>query len=61
MSSEAFRQGGEVGSSDFYIGLPFYKGDLEGVVWTMQHELFHNAQYVGFHGQESDLARLDPR
>ena len=53
--------GWEVGSSDFYVGLPFYKGDLEGVVWTMQHELFHNAQYVGFHDQARDLALLDAR
>lgn len=53
--------GWEAGSSDFYIGLPFYKGDLEGVVWTMQHELFHNAQFVGFHEQARDLARLKPR
>jgi hypothetical protein len=53
--------GWEVGPSDFYVGLPFYKGDIEGVVWTMQHELFHNAQYVGFHDQSKDLARLDAR
>ena len=53
--------GWEAGANDFYIGLPFYKGDLEGVVWTMQHELFHNAQFVGFHQQARDLARLNPR
>jgi hypothetical protein len=53
--------GWEDGAHDFYVGLPFYHGDLNGVVWTMQHELFHNVQYVGFHDQERDLARLNPR
>lgn len=53
--------GWEEGASDFYIGLPFYKGDLEGIVWTMQHELFHNAQYIGFHDQAADLAQLNER
>jgi hypothetical protein len=53
--------GWEDGANDFYIGLPFYHGDPNGVVWTMQHELFHNAQYVGFHDQARDLARLGPR
>jgi hypothetical protein len=53
--------GWEEGANSFYIGLPFYKGDVEGVILTMQHELFHNVEYVGFHEQESDLARLGPR
>jgi hypothetical protein len=52
--------GWESGSTDFFVGLAFYKGDVEGVVWTMQHELFHNAQYMGFHDQASELSRLDP-
>jgi hypothetical protein len=53
--------GWESGTSDFYIGLPFYKGDIEGVIWTMQHELFHNAQAAGFHDQEKELGQLDSR
>lgn len=53
--------GWESGDSDFYIGLPFYKGDMEGMIWTMQHELFHNAQAAGFHNQEKELAQLSPR
>lgn len=53
--------GWEQGSADFYVGLPFYKGDLEGIVWTMQHELFHNAQFAGFHDQSKDLAQLGER
>jgi hypothetical protein len=53
--------GWEEGASSFYIGLPFYHGDLEGVILTMQHEIFHNVEYIGFHDQERDLARLAPR
>jgi len=53
--------GWEEGSNSFYVGLPFYKGDVEGVILTMQHELFHNVEYVGFHDQANDLSRLGPR
>ena len=53
--------GWESEGSDFYISLPFYKGDAQGIVAVMQHELFHNAQYVGFHGQAADLALLNAR
>ncbi|HYX69707.1 MAG TPA: DUF5700 domain-containing putative Zn-dependent protease [Terriglobales bacterium] len=52
--------GWESGDADFFVGLPFYKGDVEGVILTMQHELFHNAQYMGFHDQAAELSRLDP-
>lgn len=53
--------GWEEGASSFYIGLPFYMGDAEGVILTMQHEAFHNVEYVGFHDQDNDLSRLGPR
>jgi hypothetical protein len=53
--------GWEDGAHDFYVGVPFYKGDVEGVVWTMQHELFHNVQAAAFAGQARDLERLNPR
>lgn len=53
--------GWEQGAGDFFVGLQFYKGDLDGVVWTMQHELFHNAQFAGYHQQDADIVKLNPR
>jgi hypothetical protein len=53
--------GWATGDRDFFVGMQFYRGDLEGVVMTMQHELFHAAQYAGYHGQDADLAKLTPR
>jgi hypothetical protein len=53
--------GWATGDRDFFVGMQFYHGDLEGVVMTMQHELFHAAQYAGYRGQDTDLAKLTPR
>lgn len=52
--------GWSTGPNTFFIGLQFYRGDVEGVVMTMQHELFHSAQYDGYQGQETDLKKLRP-
>ncbi|MBY0505795.1 MAG: hypothetical protein K2X03_17905 [Bryobacteraceae bacterium] len=52
--------GWSTGTDDFYVGLQFYRGDVEGVVMTMQHELFHSAQFDGYRGRDADLAKLGP-
>lgn len=52
--------GWSTGTDNFYIGLQFYRGDVEGVVMTMQHELFHSAQYDGYQGQDADRKKLGP-
>lgn len=44
---------------NFYIGLQWYKGDMEGVVWMLQHELFHSIQFLSYKDRDRDLAKLN--
>lgn len=44
-----------------YIGLHHYGGDYQGIRMTLQHELFHNAQYAAYQTEETDTKRLSPR
>ncbi len=46
---------------NLYVGLHFYDGDENGVVYTVQHELFHNLQFLCYPHEKSDLQKLSPR
>lgn len=48
-------------AQNLYIGMHFYDGDYDGVLYTLQHELFHNVQFLCYTTEATDLKKLSSR